>query len=1144
MKGGRGMTSGLIKCRFLAVITVICVIASSFAVTSYATDDSEYGDNVAYAELGASGAKTKNINSISQSLGSASTYKSVAAAGREGWQITSASPYIYVDVDDRFAYQVNDGTTFDLEIDYYNALTGFFLVEYDGLKTEQKNAHYEFLNRQDKWQTVKIPLDDAYFGGRCAGADIRIRANAIGGRHKQLKTSTAPVTIGAIRLVKHEKQNPLRLEVNIDESGNAFEWYKKDKKIVNTFTNLRDTDITAEVTCYGTSREQIKCFETVNTITVKGGETVELPINVDSDRCDVYDYYVKVESEKDNVHSLYQPTQFSILKTDENGYKNQDVYICTHPDWEHTEEELSQMIDVIGKSNVGGIRWSLLSSAVESRSGEDVVDSSYLGYTIKELREHNLKGFPIIHGPNFEGYSYDTTPNTPESLAKKKSEVEVLMKHAADIIDWYELFNETNHTFSEEKNKALGGVENYGMLVDMVADVRDELDPTAKIVGFATCDLGREDRQKLFHDKTIDGGAYNRLDAYSSHPYSTSFTETGGGETLVFKWRDYIAERTGITLPLVNSELGYTTADSVTNGDQRTHGNLMSRYDIFFKSIGMTNFCALYNFERKGPIEYDREDSFGLVTPSYKHLTQEEKVCMPMEGYVAVSGHNYIFADTDMVKKISDTNNCYINLFKSRKYNQDILTLNTTERKTRKLVTIDLGTDNVEVYDDYGNMTPVCGNNGKFTFWVDERPMYVKGDFTKTELLENNDEFLSISDSNITGGQNDIVAINYINNTDKEYDVEVIESETVKHYAGNKLTKGKSEILLTPSGEIGSTSMVTVNIKDGDKIVQSTEVFVTTDKSVTADIQLSLIDPANVDNWMMNIELNNTSKLKVARGTIEFKSPDELRSLRKIDIGNIPKGLTAGYTIQLPKLVKKGIYDFVFDLNLDDGTTYSYSTKSDMTVAKYAEVKPKIDGEIEPEAWKYNTWMYADKAEQLKNNVGWAGPDDLSGRASLMWDEDNLYFAAVVTDNVFYQPHSGWDTWKADNIQLGVFYGEEGYTISGQRSTTFHELSMAHTPQGDEVYRTLSQDNYYSPAKFDNADICIVRSGDKTIYEAKIPWNGFLLPGQRPNEGEKLGFSYMINESDGGDRNGWIEYASGIGAVKDTSLFTWLTLLK
>ncbi|MDD6483257.1 MAG: sugar-binding protein [Clostridiales bacterium] len=1131
--------------KILSALLSVCVLASSCAFSAYAAEENEQNSDIAYAQLSSNGSKKQNISSISQGSSASETYISVTAADREGWQMKSSSPNIYIDIDDKFAHEVEDGTSFDLEIDYYNALTGFFLVKYDALNVEQKHAHYEYLNRQDKWKTVKITLDDAYFGGRCAGADIVLTTSTVGGRGAVVERSTAPVTIGAVRIVKHEKKNPLRLSVNIDESGNSFEWYKKEKKIVNSFTNLRDTDITAQVTCWGESREKVKCFETVNTITVKAGETTELPINVDSDRCDLYDYYVKIESDADNVHSLLQPTQFAILKTDENGYKNQDVYICAHPDQDHTNEEMETMADMINKSNVGGVRWAVLAGAVESKSGEDVVDNTYLGTWLNALRERNLKAMPILHGPNVTGFTYEMVANTPESLAKQKSEAVTLMKHAADIIDWYELYNETNHTFSEEKNERLGGVENYGKYVDAVADARDKYDPTAKVMGFATCDLGRE-TQKLFHDKTIDGGAYTNLDAYSSHPYSTSFTETGGAETLVFKWRDYIKERTGKELPIVSDEIGFTTADSMTNGDQRTHGNLMTRYDIYYKSIGLSEVCALYNFERKGSVDYDREDSFGLVESAFRHVTnaRETKLCMPMEGYVAVTGHNYIFADTDFVKKLTDKDNLYINLFRSQKYNQDILTLNTAERKARKLVTVDLGTDNVEVYDDYGNMTPVTGHDGKFTFWVDERVTYVKGNFTKAELMEDNSAFLEISDSNVNSANNDVTGISYINNTDKEYDVEVVESETVKLYSGDKLAKGKSEVLLISNGELGTTSMVTINIKDGDKIVQSTQIFITIDKSVTADVGLSLISPENVDNWMMNLRLTNTSMLNVAKGTIEFTSPKEFKALGKISIGNIPRSCTSEYNIKLPKLVKKGMYDVSFDLNLNSGEKYSYSQKADMTIAKYAQTKPTIDGNIEPEVWKYNTWMYADKAEQLKENTGWAGPDDLSGRASIMWDEDNLYFAAVVTDNVFYQPYSGWDTWQADNIQIGVFYGEESYTISGQRSTTFHELSMAHTPLGDEVYRTLSQDNYYTAGKFENADICIVRKGNQTIYEAKIPWEGFLLPNQQPKENDKLGFSYMINESDGGARNGWIEYASGIGSAKDTTLFTWLTLLK
>ena len=51
-----------------------------------------------------------------------------------------------------------------------------------------------------------------------------------------------------------------------------------------------------------------------------------------------------------------------------------------------------------------------------------------------------------------------------------------MKKHAGDIVDWYEIYNETNHTFTEEKDKKLGGVINYGKMVNAIADDRDMYD--------------------------------------------------------------------------------------------------------------------------------------------------------------------------------------------------------------------------------------------------------------------------------------------------------------------------------------------------------------------------------------------------------------------------------------------------------------------------------------------------------------------------------------------------------------------------------------------------------------------------------------------------------------------------------------------
>ena len=59
-----------------------------------------------------------------------------------------------------------------------------------------------------------------------------------------------------------------------------------------------------------------------------------------------------------------------------------------------------------------------------------------------------------------------------------------------------------------------------------------------------------------------------------------------------------------------------------------------------------------------------------------------------------------------------------------------------------------------------------------------------------------------------------------------------------------------------------------------------------------------------------------------------------------------------------------------------------------------------------------------------------------------------------------------------------------------------------------------------------------------------MPWNKLLRSGDVPKEGDEPGFSYVINESDTNLREGYIQYASGIAASKDTSLFTYMLLLK
>jgi len=62
-----------------------------------------------------------------------------------------------------------------------------------------------------------------------------------------------------------------------------------------------------------------------------------------------------------------------------------------------------------------------------------------------------------------------------------------------------------------------------------------------------------------------------------------------------------------------------------------------------------------------------------------------------------------------------------------------------------------------------------------------------------------------------------------------------------------------------------------------------------------------------------------------------------------------------------------------------------------------------------------------------------------------------------------------------------------------------------------------------------------------------MPWESILRPTDpTPQAGDLLGFSYVVNENDNtaAGRLGWVEYASGIAASKDSSLFSYMRLLK
>lgn len=84
------------------------------------------------------------------------------------------------------------------------------------------------------------------------------------------------------------------------------------------------------------------------------------------------------------------------------------------------------------------------------------------------------------------------------------------------------------------------------------------------------------------------------------------------------------------------------------------------------------------------------------------------------------------------------------------------------------------------------------------------------------------------------------------------------------------------------------------------------------------------------------------------------------------------------------------------------------------------EYPPEINGKLEE--WKNFSPinLVEDKNYVVVGKDKWHGINDLSGKAFLGWDEDNLYIAILVTDDVINQTIRSKYFWGGDHVELFI----------------------------------------------------------------------------------------------------------------------------
>jgi len=180
-----------------------------------------------------------------------------------------------------------------------------------------------------------------------------------------------------------------------------------------------------------------------------------------------------------------------------------------------------------------------------------------------------------------------------------------------------------------------------------------------------------------------------------------------------------------------------------------------------------------------------------------------------------------------------------------------------------------------------------------------------------------------------------------------------------------------------------------------------------------------------------------------------------------------------------------------------------------------------IDGSIDP-AWDNSSVLPLNATKLLTGTV--SNANDLSGYGKLLWDNTNLYFIAVVTDDA--QKNDSQNSYDDDQVEFyldinnakATSYDADDYQYSfGWNDGTTVGVIPSTGPTTNITYTAVSTSTGY-------------------VIEGKIPWATVKTTA---TAGKILGIDFMINDDDdGAGRDGKLSWnASTDDAYKDASLF-------
>jgi len=741
-------------CKFLAFalsVVILLTTASPLTMVEAVEEESSYAEIIL-----SESPQTHNCVHYDDGL------EEVVMEGRTGLITNTAEEkfHIYMDIADDFMYDIPEGVAVDVTIEYYDEVKGrAFCLMYDSHNPSPKltnNNTFWGVSEMvtclgsGEWKSYTFRLTDLRAINRTNNqADLRVQTWIAGTGEKR-----GDIVFGKMRVEYGKYDSYMELTSATSEyAGNTF---SIDDETIKMSFNLKNRaendDVTGTVSYKVYDKDKKLCFEDSFTENVQQNATKTVDIEFDNPgKNGLYtiDYVIDSECASDSSKATHFEGElwFAVMddfKTGEQGNVfmgiNQQIGMKQRGD----RKAVAELAARAGFTYLRDDR-----PKTDYRDGKWYVDDEYKEM-YRMLKSYGIEPVLIIDVP-YDGTTWPATgvtwstnnpPDTDAEIASYAQYCGDVVSDLKGLVQYFEIFNEYN--INIKNGVASASAENYAKMVQAASAEMKLANPDCTIIGIAaagsTADGTDRGIDTQFTSGVFENGGFDGLDAVSAHPYD--FRQTFGTDR-------FINDAT-VLQGLVNSygggkelwatEFGWGTANSGTNQSYTREEQVLHTVmqAALARSYGLYEpmlYYCLMDMENR----YEQEHNWGLL---HEWTRTDGNAYTAKESYIAMAAFNKLLGTDSEPKGVIEDAEAYALWYTNNALDKDIILLAAVAEE--RTISIDLGTNSIELYDVYGNsVTTLESDNGVYDFTASAEPVYLIGNiqnFTKTDIDINFDD--------------------------------------------------------------------------------------------------------------------------------------------------------------------------------------------------------------------------------------------------------------------------------------------------------------------------------------------------------------------------------------------------------------------